>query len=459
MKRYLSLLIPALVALGVSAPAGAEGYFRFGIGTGGFACDFGYYDYWGEYCDDFRDPDYELDFYAYLEPYGRWVYVGRWGGYVWVPRVSIGWRPYTCGRWIWTSHGWTWLAYEPWGWVPHHYGYWVYDSFYGWVWVPGNVWVPHRVLWHHEPGWVGWAPMPPYWHRYYHWDGDRYRPRSRYKWKFPDYDSHVSRRSWVYVPERDFQERDLRSRFKEKSRADYEGRDFEILRDGPPREEMERLIGREIRPVEVEEVVRKSKQGEVRIVRPREEVARTPEAREAVERYVEPALDRRHREALRERHEALLAEREEREWKASRSRTTKEEEEKGQVSRSAYSSKRSEPERGSGPGEPTRSQESSRREEKAREERSRAEQPSRSEKSSQAEQPSRQEERTRSEERSRSQSRPVSQPQEEHRERSHFEQPSRSSEPSRERSRSDSGAQDRGNYNPSGSREGTRSRW
>jgi hypothetical protein len=344
MKRYLTWVIPAIASLSIAVPAGAEGYFHFGFGTGGFACEFGHYDYWGEYCDDFWDPEFEMDFYTYLEPYGRWAYVSRWGGYVWVPRVAIGWRPYTCGRWIWTEYGWTWVAYEPWGWLPHHYGHWVYDVYYGWVWVPGTTWAPAWVVWHHAPGWAGWAPMPPYWRRYYYWDGHRYHPRSRYKWKYPRYDGHLSRRSWVYVSDRDFQGRDLRSAVKEKFPGeDYRG-GFEISRDGPEKREIERAIGREVRRVELEELTRQTARGdEVKVARPIQEVARTREAREAVERYVEPALDRRHRQMLRERHEAILAQREEREWRASHSRSTKAEteEQHEKVSRSAYSTEKS----------------------------------------------------------------------------------------------------------------------
>ena len=81
-------------------------------------------------------------------------------GRVWRPWVAPGWRPYTHGRWVWTSVGWTWVAYEPWGWIPHHFGHWAYAPA-GWVWVPGTTWHPGNVTWVSHGGWVGWYPCAP----------------------------------------------------------------------------------------------------------------------------------------------------------------------------------------------------------------------------------------------------------------------------------------------------------
>ena len=69
-----------------------------------------------------------------LAPYGYSVedpYYGR----VWRPReTSEDWRPYTYGRWVYTSdYGWIWVSEEPWGWVVYHYGRWVWSGRYGWV--------------------------------------------------------------------------------------------------------------------------------------------------------------------------------------------------------------------------------------------------------------------------------------------------------------------------------------
>jgi pyruvate/2-oxoglutarate dehydrogenase complex dihydrolipoamide acyltransferase (E2) component len=73
-----------------------------------------------------------------LDAYGRWDRVPDYG-YVWVPRVAVGWAPYRHGRWVWTSYwGWTWTADEPWGWAPYHYGRWFVHRG-NWVWWPGPV--------------------------------------------------------------------------------------------------------------------------------------------------------------------------------------------------------------------------------------------------------------------------------------------------------------------------------
>ncbi len=100
-------------------------------------------------------------FYDELEPYGNWFEIEEYG-WVWTPHgVTVGWRPYTNGYWVFTDHGWTWASYWRWGWAPFHYGRWVFHRRHGWVWIPGRVWGPAWVVWRHSPGWVGWAPMPP----------------------------------------------------------------------------------------------------------------------------------------------------------------------------------------------------------------------------------------------------------------------------------------------------------
>ena len=96
---------------------------------------------------DNRLPD-ELDGYSgELERNGDWVY-DEPQGYVYVPRVSAGWAPYTYGRWVYTFYGWTWVADEPWGFVTSHYGRWGYSTRVGWHWMP-------RVGF--AGAWVGWA--------------------------------------------------------------------------------------------------------------------------------------------------------------------------------------------------------------------------------------------------------------------------------------------------------------
>jgi len=80
-----------------------------------------------------------------LDAYGRWDRVPDYG-YVWVPRVTVGWAPYRHGRWVWTAYwGWTWTSYEPWGWAPYHYGRWFVHGG-NWVWWPGPVTPVYRPV-------------------------------------------------------------------------------------------------------------------------------------------------------------------------------------------------------------------------------------------------------------------------------------------------------------------------
>jgi hypothetical protein len=126
-----------------------------------------------------------------LDGNGSWVNVAPYG-YVWSPRVSVGWAPYRSGRWAWTDwYGWTWVSYDSWGWAPYHYGRWMYEARYGWCWWPGGIgdrhrWSPALVSF---VGWggggsfgvgigfgrVGWIPLAPY-ETYRPWYGrDYYR--------------------------------------------------------------------------------------------------------------------------------------------------------------------------------------------------------------------------------------------------------------------------------------------
>jgi hypothetical protein len=81
-----------------------------------------------------------------LDAYGKWSHVSDYG-WVWTPRVAIGWAPYRHGRWIWQAHwGWTWVAHEPWGWAPYHYGRWFVHRG-SWVWWPGPAGPRYRPIW------------------------------------------------------------------------------------------------------------------------------------------------------------------------------------------------------------------------------------------------------------------------------------------------------------------------
>ncbi len=98
----------------------------------------------------------------HLRRFGRWVYVPPYG-WVWVPKVRRGWRPYVDGHWVYrVGIGWVWVPYEPWGWVPYHYGNWTYVYGYGWVWVPSGTFAGAWVEWYYGPDWIGWAPVDYY---------------------------------------------------------------------------------------------------------------------------------------------------------------------------------------------------------------------------------------------------------------------------------------------------------
>ncbi|HET9264736.1 MAG TPA: DUF6600 domain-containing protein [Vicinamibacterales bacterium] len=93
-----------------------------------------------------------------LDSYGDWRYETTYG-YVWYPRVAVGWRPYYSGRW---SHlrpwGWTWIGRDPWAWPTHHYGRWGFSAGL-WFWIPGHHWGPAWVSWAYAPGYVSWCPL------------------------------------------------------------------------------------------------------------------------------------------------------------------------------------------------------------------------------------------------------------------------------------------------------------
>jgi hypothetical protein len=100
------------------------------------------------------------EFHAPLAPHGVWVGVGSYGR-CWRPsHVAVGWRPYCDGHWEWTDCGWYWVSDEPWAWACYHYGWLVYDPG-GWVWVPGIEWAPAWVSWRVGGGHIGWAPLAP----------------------------------------------------------------------------------------------------------------------------------------------------------------------------------------------------------------------------------------------------------------------------------------------------------
>ncbi len=96
-----------------------------------------------------------------LQDYGDWRYYGTYGN-VWVPHVSVGWRPYYDGRWTYSPGGWFWVSYEPWGWAPYHYGRWGWAIDFGWYWIPGYTFGPSWVSWYDYGDYIGWCPLNYY---------------------------------------------------------------------------------------------------------------------------------------------------------------------------------------------------------------------------------------------------------------------------------------------------------
>lgn len=82
-------------------------------------------------------PD-ELRYYGgVFDRYGDWRYSAPYG-YVWYPRVNVGWQPYRSGRWSFVvNFGYSWIGGSRWDWPTHHYGRWdcIGDT---WFWVPSR---------------------------------------------------------------------------------------------------------------------------------------------------------------------------------------------------------------------------------------------------------------------------------------------------------------------------------
>ena len=120
------------------------------------------------------DDDYASDVVA-LDDYGDWEYSSTYSTNVWIPRVSVGWTPYSYGSWYYTPVGLTWWSYDPWGWYPHHYGSWYFDvGFNHWCWTPAYTYSPAWVYWAYTPRYVGWCPTG-YYSFYSPWYDNYYR--------------------------------------------------------------------------------------------------------------------------------------------------------------------------------------------------------------------------------------------------------------------------------------------
>lgn len=131
-------------------------------------------------------------FFSDLQPHGLWVRNARYT-YVWCPRVSVRWRPYTQGHWVYIrDRGWYFQSDEPFAWAVYHYGRWIDDNDLGWCWVPGTHWAPAWVSWRRSKDYVGWAPLPP--------DSDGFAINIKVNVHEPP------ERDWVFVPVRSFVE-------------------------------------------------------------------------------------------------------------------------------------------------------------------------------------------------------------------------------------------------------------
>ena len=189
-------------------------------------------------------------FYDQLSPYGDWVSTPQYD-YIWVPNIGPDFSPYsTEGRWILTSYGWTWLSYYDWGWAPFHYGRWDYDNYYGWFWIPDNEWGPAWVSWRRGEGYYGWEPMGP---------------GISITMSFGNqYDNHNDH--WIFVRDRDLNRPDIDRYYVNRSDNDRIIRNSNIINNtyvddrrnttyvtGPAREDIQRVIGKSINPIVVQE--------------------------------------------------------------------------------------------------------------------------------------------------------------------------------------------------------------
>jgi hypothetical protein len=90
-------------------------------------------------------PD-DLRYYGgVFDRYGAWRQHASYG-WVWYPRVSVGWRPYDAGRWSFVvGFGYSWVGGSRWAWPTHHYGRWDCIGT-TWFWIPSRPAVTHRAV-------------------------------------------------------------------------------------------------------------------------------------------------------------------------------------------------------------------------------------------------------------------------------------------------------------------------
>jgi hypothetical protein len=96
----------------------------------------------------------ELRYYGgVFDRHGSWQHHHS-HGWVWYPRVSVGWRPYYGGRWSFVvDFGYSWIGGSRWSWPTHHHGRWdrVGSRYF---------WIPTRPSHRRFVGYA--APRPSY---------------------------------------------------------------------------------------------------------------------------------------------------------------------------------------------------------------------------------------------------------------------------------------------------------
>ena len=268
-RRHDMIATAVILTVTITLPTvGAAGTFGLHIGSGGFGVSVGFGD-WGVYTSSWSDPYWSFSFDATLAGYGEWTWVSGLGR-VWRPWVATSWRPYTYGRWVFTSYGWTWVAYEPWGYVPHHYGSWAYTVF-GWVWVPGYSYSCANVVWVRTGGYVGWYARPPRgWshaqHGFYHGYNHGYRDGYGSGYFDGYHDGWRDARYATYVDWRHFGSENVSRHSVTHTIAS--GSRIEGLSGGPTRDEIQRRGGGAVAETAVSRRTVKMNGREITVARP-----------------------------------------------------------------------------------------------------------------------------------------------------------------------------------------------
>lgn len=231
-----------------------------------------------------RAADVSFDFfYSNLSSHGSWMVSGEYGQ-VWQPDVyDDDWNPYYDGHWVYTDLGWTWVSDYSWGAVPYHYGTWVVDADFGWVWVPGYTWAPSWVVFRTGPDYIGWAPVAP-----------------SFSVGFSLGYSQPYAGSFVFVSTGDFLAPRMRSCVIPHSRTSFIVNRTRLVNNlviennivvnrGPDLRTIERVSGRNLRPVRIEQV--RNVAPEPRFSRARLQID-TQRARHGI-RVAEPVRDER----------------------------------------------------------------------------------------------------------------------------------------------------------------------